>query len=98
MVRIIGSYADKMIQDRGKMRHEEVTALQTVRGYATAAKNGDRELAIFDSAVSAAAYGLGKDYPHATRMHSYVPGWMDDFKNQITNLPVTPAETGDGGE
>lgn len=96
MVRIIGSYADKMIQDRGKMRREEVTALQTVRGYATAAKNGDRELAIFDSAVSAAAYGLGKDYPHATRMHGYVSDWMDGFKDQITNLPVTPAETSAG--
>ena len=96
MVRIIGSYADKMIQDRGKMRREEVTALQTVRGYATAAKNGDREMAIFDSAVSTADYGLGKDYNHATRMHSHIDSWFDDFRNKMNNLPVVPAEISGG--
>lgn len=92
MVRIIGSYADKMIQDRGKMRHEDVAALQTVSGYATAAKNGDREMAIFDSAASATQYGLGKNYDHATRMDSHMGGWFDDFKQNLNNLPVIPEE------
>ena len=92
MVRIIGSYADKMIENRKKMRKDEVNALLAVRSYAAAAKNGAREMEIFDTAVSAAAYGLGKDYPHATRMHSHVDGWFHDFKNQIVNLPVAPTE------
>lgn len=90
MVRIIGSYADKMIQDRGKMRRYEVDALQTVRGYATAAKNGDREMAIFDAAVSTAAYGLGKDYAHATRMDSHVGEWFTDYADKMDNLPIVP--------
>jgi len=97
MVRIIGSYADKMIQDRGKMRQDEVAALQTVRGYATAAKNGDREMAIFDSAVSATQYGLGNDYNHATRMDSHMSGWFDDFKQNLNNLPVIPEEMAPAG-
>lgn len=93
MVRIIGSYADKMIQDRGNMRHEDVAALQTVISYAAAAKNGDREMAIFDSTVSTTKYGLGKDYNHATRMDNHMSGWFDDFKHQIVNLAVTPYES-----
>ena len=92
MVRIIGSYADKMIENRRNMDPGKINALQTVRNYAAVAKNGNREMEIFDTAVSAAAYGLGKDYPHATRMHNHVDGWFHDFKNQIVNLPVAPAE------
>ena len=72
------------------MGQSEINALQTVRSYAAAAKNGNREMEIFDTAVSTAAYGLGKDYNHATRMHSHVTDWLDDFKRQITDLPLTP--------
>lgn len=90
MVRIIGSYADKMIQDRGKMRQDEVAALQTVRGYATAAKNGDREMTIFDTAVSTAAYGLGNDYAHATRMDSHVGEWFTGYAEKMDKLPIVP--------
>jgi len=79
------------------MRQDEVAALQTVRGYATAAKNGDREMAIFDSAVSATQYGLGNDYNHATRMDSHMSGWFDDFKQNLNNLPVIPEEMAPAG-
>ena len=92
MVRIIGSYADKMIENRRNMEPGKINALQTVRNYAAVAKNGNREMEIFDTAVSTAAYGLGKDYDRATRMDSHVDGWFHDFKNQIVNLPVAPAE------
>ena len=91
MLRIVGSYAkqkkeEKHISSDDRMRYA------TVQQIAAAAKDGSRELAIFDSAVSAAAYGLGEDYEHATRMHSHIPEWLEGFGEQIQNLPVTPAE------
>jgi hypothetical protein len=92
MVRIIGSYADKMIENRRNMGQSEVNALQTVRNYAAASKNGNREMAIFDSAASATKYGLDKKYDHATRMDSHMSGWFDDFKQNLNNLPVIPEE------
>ena len=90
MVRIIGSYADKMIQNKGNMQPGEVNTLQTVRNYAAVAKNGDREMEIFDTAVSTAAYGLGKDYAHATRMDSHVGEWFTGYADKLDNLPVVP--------
>lgn len=93
MLRIIGNYARNMRSEKAKsMSYDDVNICALVANAALAAKDGSRELAIFDSAVSAAAYGLGSDYDHATRMHSHVSGWLDDFKNQIENLPNMPAE------
>jgi hypothetical protein len=43
-------------------------------------------------AVTAANYGLGKDYDHATRMHGHMSGWFEDFKQNMNNLPVIPDE------
>lgn len=99
MLRIIGNFARNLRDEKGKaMSYDDGLICAKVANAGHCAKDGSRELAIFDSAVSAAAYGLGKDYPHATRMHGHVTGWMDGFKDQITNLPVTPAETnGDAG-
>ena len=92
MVRIIGNYARNMREEKKKsLSYEDKLICSTVAGAGHAAKDGSRELALYDSAVSAAAYGLGKDYEHATRMHSHVTGWLDDLKNQIVNLPLTPA-------
>ena len=90
MVRIIGSYADKMIQNRGNMQPGEVNTLQAVRNYAAVAKSGDREMEIFDTAVSTAVYGLGKDYNHATRMDSRVREWFTGYADKLDNLPVVP--------
>ena len=99
MLRIVGNYARNMRNEKGHgMSINDQKICTTVAQMADAAKDGSRELAIFDSAVSAAAYGLDKEFPHATRMHNYVSGWMNDFKTQIENLPVTPAEAGDSGE
>lgn len=93
MLRIVGNYARNMREEKKKtLTYEERHICSSVAAAAHAGKDGSRELALFDSAVSSAAYGLGKDYGHATRMHSHVTGWLDDFKNQITNLPLTPAE------
>ena len=99
MLRIIGNFARNLRGEKGKaMSYDDGLICTKVANAGDCAKDGSRELAIFDSAVSAAAYGLGKDYPHATRMHGHVTGWMEGFKDQITNLPVTPAETnGDAG-
>lgn len=90
MVRIIGSYADKMIENRKNMESGQINALQAVRNYAAAAKNGNREMEIFDAAVSTAAYGLGKDFNHATRMDSHVCEWFTDYADKMDNLPIVP--------
>ena len=90
MVRIIGSYADKMIENKKNMQPGEVNTLQAVRSYAAVAKNGDREMEIFDTAVSTAVYGLSKDYNHATRMDSHVGEWFTGYADKMDNLPVVP--------
>lgn len=90
MVRIIGSYADKMIENRKNMEPGQINALQAVRNYAAVAKNGNREMEIFDTAVSTAAYGLGKDYNHATRMDSHVGEWFTGYADKMDNLPIVP--------
>lgn len=98
MLRIVGNYARNMRTEKeNSMSHEDVAICAAVTRAAFAAKDGSRELAIFDTAVASVAYGLGNDYDHATRMHSHVSGWIDDFKNQIVNLPTTPYEPGSDG-
>jgi hypothetical protein len=92
MLRIVGNYARNMREEKkNSLSHGDQVICSSVAHAANLAKDGSRELAIFDSAVSAAAYGLGREYEHATRMHGHVSGWLDDFKNQIANLPLTPA-------
>jgi hypothetical protein len=92
MLRIVGNYARNMREEKkNSLSHDDQVICSSVAHAANLAKDGSRELAIFDSAVSAAAYGLGREYEHATRMHGHVSGWLDDFKNQIANLPLTPA-------
>lgn len=95
MLRIVGNHARKLREDnRRTMSHDDQAICAAVAAAGDAAKDGSRELGIFDSAVRTADYGLGKrfeDYAHATRMHGHVSGWLSDFKNQIVNLPLTPA-------
>lgn len=91
MVRIIGNHA-KQKRDDKQISNEDRVLCSTVQQMAAAVSDGRREMEIFDSAVSAAAYGLGKDYDHATNMHKHIPGWFDGFTDQIQNLPATPAE------
>lgn len=95
MLRIVASYAKRKKDDK-QISREDRALCSIVQQTAAAAKDGSRELAIFDSAVSAAAYGLGKDYDHATNMHKRIPGWLDGFTDQIQNLPATPAEISGG--
>lgn len=87
MLRIIGEYARNMRENKRKnMSSDDLRICNAVVGAGTAAKDGARELALFDSAASAADYGLGKDYAHATNMNKHVPGWMDNFRGQMADL------------
>ena len=98
MVRIVGEYARKLREDnRRNMSSENQVICSNVANAGFSAKDGSRELAIFDSAVSATKYGLGKDYNHATRMDSHMSGWFDDFKQNLNNLPVIPEEMAPAG-
>ena len=89
MLKLVSAQAEK-IHDRKKMTKEESISCSTVRQMAAKAKNGDRELAIFDSAVGAAERGLQTDAGSAGRMHNHITGWFSDFKTQIENLPYAP--------
>lgn len=98
MLRIVGEYARKLREDnRISMSNENQAICVNVANAGYTAKDGSRELAIFDSAVSAANYGLGKDYDHATRMHGHMGGWFEDFKQNMNNLPVIPDEMAPAG-
>lgn len=93
MLRIVGEYARKLREDNGRSMSEANKAIcSSVANAGYSAKDGSRELAIFDSAVSATKYGLDKNYDHATRMDSHMSGWFDDFKQNLNNLPVIPEE------
>ena len=89
MLRILGARAKEV--RAGKISDADRAACLAVMAAADAAKDGSRELAIFDSAVSAATYGLAEDYRHATNMAKHIPGWFDSFCDQIKNLHNIPA-------
>lgn len=89
MLRIVGSYARNMREEKRRtMSAENLAICSKVANTALANKDGSRELTAFDNAVTTAAYGLGQDYAHASRMHEHVPGWLEGFKNQIAAFPV----------
>jgi len=98
MLRIVGEYARKLREDNGRSMSEANKAIcSSVANAGYSAKDGSRELAIFDSAASATKYGLDKNYDHATRMDSHMSGWFDDFKQNLNNLPVIPEEMAPAG-
>lgn len=94
MLRIIGSHAQRMKKANEKnISQDDMTKYFTVIHAAYAAKDGKRELAIFDSAAACLPSGLGENPQVAKRMCEHITGWMGEFRNQIVNLPVVPAET-----
>lgn len=93
MLRIIGSYAKKLSDSGKSMSDHNKNLCLKITIAADAAKDGSRELAIFDSAVSAMKYGLAEDAKHAANMNKYVEGWVNDFKTNMENLPVAPEGT-----
>ena len=94
MLRIIGSHAQRMKKANEKsISQDDMTKYFTVIHAAHAAKDGKRELAIFDSAAACLPSGLGENPQVAKRMREHITGWMGEFRNQIVNLPVVPAET-----
>lgn len=94
MLRIIGSHAQRMKKANEKnISQDDMTKYFTVIHAAYAAKDGKRELAIFDSAAACLPSGLGENPQVAKRMREHITGWMGEFRNQIVNLPVVPAET-----
>ena len=82
MLRIIGSYAGKLRENKNITRNDQIIC-STVISKAMSAKDGSKELEVFDSATHAAAYGLNKDYYHATAMHKHVGGWFDAFRKNL---------------
>lgn len=94
MLRIVGEYARKLREDnRRNMTTENLVICTNVANAGYSAKDGSRELAIFDSAVSAMKYGLAEDAKHAANMNKYMEGWVSDFKENMKNLPATPEGT-----
>lgn len=91
MLRVVGNYARKLREDnRRTMSRENQAICTSVANAGFSAKDGSRELHIFDEAVTTAAYGLGKDAAHASRMATHIPEWMEGYKDKMNNLPVVP--------
>ena len=89
MLRMVSAQAEK-IRDRRNQIGSDYKLCTQVAMMASTAKNGDRELAVFDSAVGACERGLQVDAHTAGRMHNHITGWFSDFKTQIENLPYAP--------
>lgn len=92
MLRIVGEYARKL-REGGKLSRDAEEICFSVMHSAAAAKDGSRELSIFDSAADVAGYGLDKNYTHATRMDTHVSEWFAAYAEQIKNLSVVSEET-----
>lgn len=90
MLRLIAAQAKK-IRNRKTMSTADSAICVALTETGHTVKNGDRELAVFDNAVSACERGLQTDAHIAERMHNHIVGWFGDFKNQVETLPYAPA-------
>lgn len=96
MLRIIGSYAAKM-KDSKRNSPEDTRTIYTVEGMARAAKDGSREMKIFDDAAASLMYGLGENAQVSQKMHeSICEGRWADFQNNMDNVPNAPVDTSAG--
>ena len=91
MLRMVSAQAKK-IQNKKMQSEKDYELCFMVRNVADTVKNGDRELAVFDSAAGACERGLQIDARTAGRMHNHITGWFADYKTQIENLPYAPEE------
>ena len=92
MLRILGGHARKLRDSDRNMSAENRAICTAVAAAGYSAKDGSRELEIFDTAVSTLDYGLDKNAEHAARMAAHVPEWMNGYKAKMDNLPVIPEE------
>lgn len=97
MLRMVAAQAEKITDERNQSRADYLTC-KKVAFVAAAAKDGGREMNIFDSAASAAERGLQRDSTVAGRMHNHIVGWFDSFRDQMDDVPNAPAETAVGAE
>lgn len=96
MLRIIGSYAAKL-KDSKRNSKEDTRSIYTVEEMARAAKDGSREMKIFDDAAASLMYGLGENAQVSQKMHeSICEGRWADFQNNMDNLPNAPVDTSAG--
>lgn len=92
MLRIIGGYADKMYRDPHVI-DEDSRILAAVKNDAGAAKDGGRELKIFDGAVQLLNYGMQDNYTVATKMHTTVEGKWGGYMTDMAALSGGSVET-----
>ena len=97
MLRLIASHAEKIMDDRTQSRADWLTC-KKLSLVADAAKDGGREMNIFDSAASTAERGLQTNAAVADRMHNHIVSWFDSFRDQMDSVPNAPAEIAAGAE
>lgn len=91
MLRIVAGYADKIADNRNQS-HENYMTCRSIAMMASRVKDGSREMNVFDSAVTSLRYGIQNDPATANRMHEYISGWFDDYREQMDNLPNIPVD------
>ena len=91
MLRILGSFARKLSDDR-LLSNKDRKLLSVVKHKAATA-DGSYEMRLFEEAVSAANYGLGKDYAHATNMHNViVAGALEEYRQRMAGSIIGTTE------
>lgn len=92
MLRIIGGYAERLRKGNGLSDGDQMKCA-AVMHKAKTVKDGSRELAVFDSAASSAAYGLDKNPSHAARMDAnHVGGFFEGCHRNMEAITNRPAE------
>lgn len=92
MLRIICGYADKMYR-QPHVPDEDGRILAAIKSGAGAARNGDRELKVFDGAVQLLNYGMQDNYTVATKMHTTAENKWGDYFSSMATLSGGSVET-----
>lgn len=96
MIRIIGNHAETLrAKSYNDMTRQDQAIIESMCLAAKEAKNGKREMEVFDSAATTVLYGLGSrrnDYDQANKMHTHISDWMEGYKQKIEVIPSIPEE------
>lgn len=85
MLRVIGSYAEKMLTSRSSP--EDKAYLLPVTQRAAAAQTGDREMRIFDDAAAVLQRGIGDNPGVSDKMHeTFCEGRWPEFLSNMESL------------
>lgn len=93
MLRILGSHADRMLESKNKYSPDATNALYTVKATAKAAKDGSRELGVYDQANAVLRQALREDQKSAEWFDAHVEKDWGTFQTTMDELSGSTAAT-----